>query len=72
MYGFWQHPKTLADYVYLQECYWHSSGPLVESLRIDNENLQEIAEIDCIELEGNYSSHRVVRLLNGLKKELFP
>lgn len=64
--------KALADYVYLHGCDWTSSEPLVESLRIDSESLEEIVEADFIELEGNYANRRVVRFLEGLKKELFP
>ncbi|MDA3834020.1 MAG: hypothetical protein PF495_11545 [Spirochaetales bacterium] len=64
--------KALADYVYLHRCDWTSSRPLVESLRIDEESLREIAETDFLELEGNYANCRVVRFLEGLRKELFP
>jgi hypothetical protein len=64
--------KALADYVYLHGCDWTSSQPLKESLRIDDESLQEIAETDFFELQGNYANRRVVRFLEGLKKELFP
>lgn len=63
--------KALADYVYLHGCDWTSSQPLVESLRIDEENLQEITEENFIELEGNYTNRRVVKFLEGLRKELF-
>ena len=64
--------KALADYVYLHRCDWNSSGPLVESLRIDEESLGEITETDFLDLEGNYANRRVVRFLTGLRKELFP
>ncbi len=64
--------KALADYVYLHGCNWTSSRPLVESLRIDEESLREITEDDILELEDNYTNSRVVRFLEGLRKELFP
>ncbi|MBI9093751.1 MAG: hypothetical protein JEY71_02605 [Sphaerochaeta sp.] len=64
--------KALADYVYLHGYEWTSSLPLRESLRIDEESLREIAETDFLELEGNYANRRVVRFLQGLRKELFP
>ena len=64
--------KALADYVYLHGCNWTSSRPLVESLRIDEENLQEITKEDFLELDDNYTNSRVVKFLQGLKKELFP
>ncbi len=63
--------KALADYVYIYKREWNSSRPLVESLRIDEENLHEITKADFIELEGNYSNRRVARFLQGLKKELY-
>jgi len=64
--------KALADYVYLHGYDWTSSRPLVESLRIDDESLREIAKTDFFELEGNYTNRRVVRFLQGLREELFP
>lgn len=63
--------KALADYVYIHKREWDSSQPLVESLRIDEENLREITKAEFIELEGNYSNRRVARFLEGLKKELY-
>jgi len=64
--------KALADYVYLHNCEWTTSEPLLESLRIDEEHIHEIREIDFCELERNYSNGRVNRFLQGLKEELFP
>jgi predicted transcriptional regulator of viral defense system len=63
--------KALTDYVYLHKCDWISSKPLIESLRIDEENIYKIAKTDFLELEGNYANRRVVRFLEGLKGELF-
>lgn len=63
--------KALADYVYLHGCTWTTSRPLFESLRIDEESLREISEEDFLELEGNYTNQRVIRFLEGLRKELF-
>jgi len=62
--------KALADYVYLYGHNWSSIQPLVESLRIDRESLNEITKADFIELEGNYTNRRVIDFLEGLKKEL--
>jgi phage terminase large subunit-like protein len=62
--------KALADYVYIHGCDWISSKPLVESLRIEYENLQKITDFDFIELEGNYTNQRVIKFLNGLRREL--
>jgi hypothetical protein len=63
--------KALADYVYLHKVDWSSSLPLVESLRVDESSLHEISMEDFQELEGNYSSRKVNRFLDGLKKELY-
>jgi len=63
--------KALADYVYLHQCDWNSSQPLIESLRIERENLEKINEDNFKELEGIYRSRRVLGFLAGLKKELF-
>ncbi len=62
--------KALADYVYLHKCYWTLSQPLIDSLRIDEENLTEITKSDFLELADNYTNQRVIRFLKGLKKEL--
>lgn len=63
--------KALADYVYLHGCTWTTSRPLVESLRIEEESLSEIREEDFLQLEGNYTNQRVIRFLEGLRRELF-
>lgn len=62
--------KALADYVYIHKRDWDSSRPLIESLRIDEDNLRELTEADFLELEGNYYNRRVARFLEGLKREL--
>jgi len=63
--------KSLADYVYLHKLDWVSKYPLIESLRIEKEQLLELTAGDFESLENNYSSRRVIRFLAGLKKELF-
>lgn len=63
--------KALADYVYLHGYTWTTSHPLVDSLRIEEENLRKIREEDFLELKGNYTNQRVIRFLEGLRKELF-
>jgi hypothetical protein len=62
--------KALADYIYLHKIDWSSTLPLIESLRVDEESLHGISVEDFQELEGNYTSRKVNRFLDGLKKEL--
>jgi predicted transcriptional regulator of viral defense system len=62
--------KAFADYVYIHTCNWTSTKPLIESLRIENDNLLELTAYDFSELDGNYNNPRVIRFLEGLKKEL--
>jgi len=64
--------KALADYVYCHTLDWTSKNPLIDSLRIEEDQLSEMTQADFDELEGNYSSRRVLRFLAGLKKEILP
>ncbi len=62
--------KALADYVYSRRLDWTSIDPLIKSLRIEEEQLAELVQGDFDELEGNYTSVRVRRFLEGIKKEV--
>jgi len=62
--------KALADYVYVHKCDWRSSRPVVESLRVDERNLESVDSEAFDRLVGNYSSLRVRRFLEGLQQEL--
>jgi len=62
--------KALSDYVYCHKLDWTSKDPLIDSLRIEENELSEMTHADFDELEGNYSSKRVQRFLAGLKKEI--
>ena len=62
--------KALSDYVYCHKLDWTSKDPLIDSLRIEENELSEMTHADFDELEGNYSSRRVQRFLAGLKKEI--
>lgn len=62
--------KALADYVYCRRLDWTSVDPLIKSLRIEEEQLGELVQADFDELEGNYTSVRVRRFLEGIKKEV--
>ncbi len=62
--------KALADYVYVHKCDWDSLRPLVESLRVDESSLPELNVSSFEALLANYSSRRVQRFLEGLRKDL--
>ena len=62
--------KALADYVYAHKLDWTATGPVIESLRVDESSLAGI-NLESVEtLIDNYSSLRVRRFLKGLRKDL--
>jgi len=62
--------KALADYVYAHKLDWISAGPVIESLRVDETSLTGI-KVEMFEhLLASYSSQRVRRFLEGLRKDL--
>ncbi len=62
--------KALADYVYVHKRDWRSAKPVIESLRVDESHLESIDSGAVDRLVGNYSSVRVRRFLEGMRKEL--
>jgi hypothetical protein len=62
--------KALADYVYVQKCDWDSSRPVVESLRVEEDSLADLAADAFEQIADNYTSRRVRRFLAGLRKDL--
>jgi hypothetical protein len=62
--------KALADFIYERNLDWTTLEPLVESLRIEMDDLETLTADDFNELEGNYESVLVERFLSGIKKEL--
>jgi hypothetical protein len=62
--------KAMADLVYLNGWNWNSAKPVVESLRVEEENLGELKSEDFEELAECYSPGRVLRFLTGLRKDL--
>jgi hypothetical protein len=62
--------KALADYVYAHRLDWISASPVIESLRIDESSLAGIKVETFERLLANYSSRRVRRFLEGLRKDL--
>jgi hypothetical protein len=62
--------KALADYVYELKYNWDSLEPLVESLRIESDNLETLTGDDFDEIQGNYEVSNVENFLSGIRKEL--
>jgi hypothetical protein len=62
--------KALSDLVYLNGWNWNSAKPVVESLRVEEENLGELKSEDFEEIAGCYRSGRVRKFLAGLRKDL--
>jgi hypothetical protein len=62
--------KALADYVYAHRLDWVSANPVIESLRVDESSLSGVKVETLDRLLDNYSSPRVRRFLEGLRKDL--
>ena len=62
--------KAMADYVYAHRLDWASTGPVIESLRVDESSLTSITLEIIDSLIDNYFSRRVQRFLKGLRKDL--
>ena len=62
--------KALADYVYVHKRDWTSASPVVGSLRVEENMLATIEDGEFDRLRDNYSSLRVRRFLDGLRKDL--
>lgn len=62
--------KALADYVYVHKRDWISAQPIIESLRVEEAMLDGIDSEVFHRLLDNYSSLRVRRFLEGLRKDL--
>lgn len=61
---------ALADLVYVRKHDWRSVEPLVESLRIEEEDLEELGSDDFDEALDAYRPGRVHRFLLGLRRDL--
>lgn len=62
--------KALADYVYAHRLDWLSAGPIIENLRVVESSLAGIKVDNLERLLANYSSRRVRRFLEGLRRDL--
>jgi len=64
--------KALADYVYTYRKDWAGIEPVIKSLRIDEEQLDQVRAEEVASLAENYRSRRVKRFLKGLCRDLRP
>jgi len=62
--------KALADYVYVRRKDWSGLEAAVTSLRIEFEEFEHVNDRTLEALSANYSSSRVKRFLEGLRKDL--
>ena len=62
--------KALADYVYIHKCDWAGVDPVVESLRVEIEELELLTSGQFDVLSENYNSRRVQHFCKGLRKDL--
>jgi len=63
--------KALADYVYIHKFDWTTREPPVESLRIEDKQLESISSDDFDNIQGNYhTAANVEAFLAGLRKDL--
>ena len=63
--------KALADYVYVHKTDWTGIEPVVSSLRVETEELEQVSRQNIEGLIGNYSNSRVKRFLEGIRKDLY-
>lgn len=62
--------KAICDYVFCYKKEWDSMKPLIESLRINSEDLPFLSESEIDILNGYYQQKRISRFLKGIKKDL--
>ncbi len=62
--------KALADYVYVHRLTWNTVEPLLESLRIETDDLESLTAEDFDDLQGNYhTAPHVEDFLAGLRRD---
>lgn len=62
--------KALIDYVYVYKKQWRGIKPVVESLRVEKESLENTDCVFLSQLEEIYKNSRVQKFIKGLKKDL--
>lgn len=62
--------KALVDYVSVHKKDWYNAKPLIESLRIDHDDLINLPKETLLGLSETYKSRRARRFIEGLLKDL--
>lgn len=62
--------RAICDYIYCYRKNWNSLDPLIESLRINIENLPELHDESLQRLNEYYHHSRISRFLKNIQKEL--
>ena len=62
--------KALADFIYAHRLDWQSAAPVLDSLRVEEECLAELAGEAFDEVMAAYGSGRPTRFLAGLREDL--
>ena len=62
--------KALADYIYVHACDWTGLAPVLQSLRVEQTELDTLTGESFEALAGVYRSGRVRRFLDATRKEL--
>jgi hypothetical protein len=62
--------KALADLIFKFRYQWTTLEPLLESLRIEMDDLETLTAADFDEIQGNYEASNVENFLAGIRKEL--
>jgi hypothetical protein len=62
--------KALADLIFKFNYRWTTIDPLLESLRIEAEDLETLTAADFDEIQGNYEAANVEDFLAGIRKGL--
>jgi predicted transcriptional regulator of viral defense system len=62
--------KAICDYVFCKKKHWTGAKPLVESLRIDLDQVPTLTSEDCAILENYYNNRRMSLFLQGIQQDL--
>jgi hypothetical protein len=62
--------KALVDYVYVNKKEWRGIDPVVKSLRVEKESLENIDRDLLDQLQEIYKNLRVQNFIKGIKKDL--
>lgn len=62
--------RAVADYIFARRLDWRGVKPLVESLRIEEELLQQVDVEELTNLEMAFKAQRVTKFLKAVRKDL--